>query len=58
MRELDDLRPAAEVKADHLKRIKEFYDVHIAIDDEDDNLKMFSQNNILAMKVITKGRQA
>ena len=58
MRELDDLRPAAEVKADHLKRIKEFYDVQIAIDDEDDNLKMFSQNNILAMKVITKGRQA
>lgn len=58
MRDLDDFRPAAEVKADHLKRIKEFYDVHIAIDDEDDNLKMFSQNNILAMKVITKGRQA
>lgn len=58
MRDLDDLRPAAEVKADHLKQIKEFYDVHIAIDDEDDNLKMFSQNNILAMKVFTKGRQA
>ena len=58
MRDLDDFRPAAEVKTDHLKRIKEFYDVHIAIDDEDDNLKMFSQNNILAMKVITKGRQA
>lgn len=54
----NDFRPSAEVKADHLRRIKEYYDVHIAIDDEDENLKMFSENNILAMKVITKGRQA
>lgn len=58
MRDKNDFRPAAEVKADHLRRIKEYYDVHIAIDDEDENLKMFSENNILAMKVIMKGRQA
>ena len=51
MRPLGNINPAAEVKAEHLKSIKGFYNACIAIDDEDENLKMFSKNGLLAVKL-------
>lgn len=52
MRALGDIRPACEVKADHLKLIQKYYNPCIAIDDEDANLDMFSKNGLFVMKAI------
>ena len=51
MRRIGDLRPAAEVKAEHFRLIREYYDPQIAIDDEDENIKMFAENGLLVMKL-------
>ena len=51
MRPIGDSRPAAEVKADHLKKIREYYDAQIAIDDEDANVKMYADKGLLVMKL-------
>ena len=51
MRRIGDSRPAAEVKAEHFRLIREYYDPQIAIDDEDENIKMFAENGLLVMKL-------
>lgn len=51
MRRIGDLRPAAEIKADHYKSICEYYDPQIAIDDEDENIKMYIHKGLLVMKL-------
>ena len=51
MRRIGDLRPAAEVKAEHFRLIREYYDPQIAIDDEDENIKMFANKGLLVMKL-------
>lgn len=52
MRSLDDKREAHKVKQEHLNIIQKFYDVRMAIDDEDANLEMFARNGIFVMKAI------
>lgn len=52
MRPTNDISPACEIKKKHLKELKENYDVYLAIDDEDENLKMFSNNGLFVMKAI------
>ena len=50
MRPINDTSDPQTVKFIHLKKILEEYDVILAIDDEDENLKMFAFNGIFVMK--------
>lgn len=52
MRSMGDSNDPHIVKYLHLKKILEEYDVILAIDDEDANLKMFAANGIFVMKPI------
>lgn len=46
MRKQDDFRPAWQVKKDYLKQIQKEYEVVLAIDDEDDNIRMYRNNQV------------
>lgn len=52
MRPINDFSDSSTIKFNHLKKILNGYEVILAIDDEDTNLKMFSFNGIFAMKPI------
>ena len=52
--ENDNGTPSHESKLKHLKELKEKYFIILAIDDEDENCKMFQENGILTMKAINR----
>ena len=52
MRDKNDISPAHVIKKKHLKEIQEKYEVMLAIDDEEENLNMYSSNGLFVMKAI------
>lgn len=54
MRQENDFSPSHESKLKHLKELKQKYFIILAIDDDEENCKMFHQNRILTMKAINK----
>ncbi len=54
MRPLDNFDSSADVKAMHLKTIKNYYDVRMAIDDDESNIKMFSESGLRTIKYTIK----
>lgn len=52
MRQPNDFRSSSEVKQDLLtKCVLPYYNVIMALDDDENNIQMFSNNNILTLKV-------
>lgn len=54
MRPLDNFDSSADVKAKHLKTIRNYYDVLMAIDDDESNIKMFSESGLQTLKCTIK----
>ena len=54
MRKEDDKSKSWESKQKNLEEIKNQYSIIVAIDDDDDNCRMFNRNNILTMKAINR----
>ena len=52
MRELEDYRPAEEVKREHLQKIMENYEVICFVDDSLENCEMAKDMGILALRVV------